>query len=86
MKKNIVVQLQGGRKRDFGLISLKILKKFLSLLVNFDNDGKAFGVKYDLLSVLLLNELKQKNIEISSLKEEMEQFKKRLTKFEKSVR
>jgi hypothetical protein len=47
-----------GGQRDFGIIAEEAAK-ILPLLVAYDKEGKPFSVRYDLLSVLLLNELKK---------------------------
>ncbi len=64
---------RGGGK-DFGLIAEDVEEIFPSL-VSHDKDGKAFSVRYGILSVLLLNELKKKEAEISSLNETVENLK-----------
>ena len=60
-----------GGKEDFGLIAEEVIE-ILPLLAVTDKDGKPFSVRYDVLSVLLLNELQKKNIEINDIKERLE--------------
>lgn len=47
-----------GGDRDFGLIAEEVAE-IEPLLVANDDEGKPFLVKYEMLSVLLLNELKE---------------------------
>ena len=55
-----------GGKRSFGLIAEEV-DGVERMLVNYGQDEKPFSVKYELLSVLLLNELKKFKPDISRI-------------------
>lgn len=71
-----------GGKKDFGMIAEEVEKIFPSL-VSYDAEGKPFIVRYELLSVLLLNELKKKSAEIDDLKRQNKNFEERIGRLEK---
>jgi len=56
-------------KIDFGLIAEEV-EEFVPELVSYNEDGQVESVKYSLLSVLLLQELKKLRQEIDDLKNE----------------
>jgi len=56
-------------KIDFGLIAEEV-EKFVPELVSYNKEGQVESVKYSLLSVLLLQELKKLRQEIDDLKNE----------------
>ncbi|MAK52114.1 tail fiber domain-containing protein, partial [Marinobacter sp.] len=56
-------------KVDFGLIAEEV-EKFVPELVSYNKEGQVESVKYSLLSVLLLQELKKLRQEIDDLKNE----------------
>ena len=56
-------------KIDFGLIAEEV-EEFVPELVSYNKEGQVESVKYSLLSVLLLQELKKLRQEIDDLKNE----------------
>jgi|GEM_PF-5413441 len=70
-----------GGGRDFGLIAEEVAK-VIPLLAAYDDEGKPFSARYDMLPVLLLQQLKEKDAEIKGLNETMEQLKIRIDKLE----
>jgi hypothetical protein len=52
---------------DFGLIAEEV-SQIIPQLVSYDLEGKPYSVKYQMLSVLILNELKKQKGEIEELK------------------
>jgi len=52
---------------QLGLIAEDVAELFPELVI-LNEDSKAIGIRYDLLSVLLLNELKKVNVEIKKIK------------------
>jgi len=59
-------------KLDFGLIAEEV-EKFIPELISYTREGKPEAVKYSLLSVLLLQEIKKLKQEIDNLKDEAEE-------------
>lgn len=72
-----------GGEKDFGLIAEDV-EKVIPSLVLYNNDGEVFSLKYQLLSVLLLNELKKKKDELDDLKETVTSLKTRIEALEQS--
>lgn len=80
-----------GGKEDFGLIAEDVAE-IIPELALYDEDGKPFSVKYELVSVLLLQEAKkQQDINadlkdrVSDLEIENKQLKDRLSKIEEAL-
>lgn len=73
-----------GGHRDFGLIAEETAE-ILPELVAYGEDGKPFSVRYELVSILLLDELKKKNNEIKVLNETVGQLKIRIEKLEQKI-
>ena len=62
--------------RDFGFVAEEVAEEVPSL-VNYDDQGRAESVKYDQLSVLLLEELKKQKEEIERLKQRIQELEDR---------
>ena len=57
-------------RRQFGLLAEQVAER-LPALAQYDDDGKAQGVYYDQLSVLLLAQVKRQQRQIASLRREV---------------
>ncbi|MBT8339058.1 MAG: tail fiber domain-containing protein [Desulfatitalea sp.] len=80
-----------GGKADFGLIAEEVAE-IIPELAAYDEEGKPFSVRYELLSVLLLKELKkQKKLnerlseQLQALKIDNQNFEARLAKLERML-
>ncbi|MCX7697673.1 MAG: DUF2341 domain-containing protein [Bacteroidales bacterium] len=65
-----------SHETDLGLIAEEVAKTF-PMLVQYGNHGEILGIKYDRLSILLLEAIKTQQKEIEDLKKELEQLRKK---------
>jgi hypothetical protein len=61
------------KRKQFGLIAEEVEKLFPHL-VPYDNEGKPYTVRYDMLSVLLLNEMQKMAKKIADLESRVNEF------------
>jgi hypothetical protein len=72
-----------GGKEDFGLIAEEVAET-IPALAAYDAEGKPFSVRYELLSVLLLKELKTQQTTNTKLMNHLSKLEKRIEALEKS--
>ncbi|QQS41639.1 MAG: tail fiber domain-containing protein [Acidobacteriota bacterium] len=72
--KPVTFDWKAGGRRDIGFVAEDVASVD-PLLVTFNEDGQIEGVKYDRISVVLINAVKEQQTEIERLKAEIESLK-----------